>query len=358
MKTIETGHSIGIVGGGQLGRMTALAAANLGYRVHVFSNYANSPASYVCAQTTVANFNDVEAMTSFAKQVDVVTFEFENIPHQSIQAMESIRPVRPAWQALHVTQNRNREKEFISSLGIKTAPYMKVESQADLEAGLQQLDSDCILKASELGYDGKGQRVIKQSEHIDGLWHECGFSEAVLEGFVPFVKEVSVIIARTVDGTKAVYPVAENVHQGGILKTSSVPATVSQAVSNQAADIAERIADALQLIGILAVELFVLDDDTVLVNELAARPHNSGHWTMDACVTSQFEQYVRAICGLPLGGVDIRCPAVMHNLIGDEVNQWQTLLQDPRNKLHLYGKDEAREGRKMGHVTQLMDQHG
>jgi 5-(carboxyamino)imidazole ribonucleotide synthase len=349
--SIPTGSTIGIIGGGQLGRMTALAAANLGYKVCIYTNQNNSPASHVAEETIVAEYDDSEALQKFAALVDVITFEFENIPHKSVQILEDSVPVRPSWQALHISQNRLREKDYLNSIGVKTAPYKAISSVDDLTSALDEIGPKAILKTTELGYDGKGQFVIDGNSNLDSIWKEINSQEAVLEGMVPFVKEVSVVIARGVDGESQAYTAVENIHKNGILDTTIAPAEIAEEISVKAQNIAKKVADSLDYVGVLAVEMFVLDSDDVLVNEIAPRPHNSGHWTMDACYTSQFEQCVRAVCGLPLGGADYHSKAIMTNLIGKDIHQWESIIKEPNAKLHLYGKKEARAGRKMGHVN-------
>lgn len=354
MTKIKPGSILGIIGGGQLGRMTALAAASLGLRVHVFCDHQDSPAEQVCDKVMVAPYDDLKALEHFAKSVDVVTFEFENIPHASVKALEKVSRVRPGWKTLHIAQNRIREKEFLNSIGIPTAPYKKISSAKALQEAYKELGPKCILKTSELGYDGKGQHIIDKNSKLPKLWKDAKMDEGVLEKFVRFKKEISVIVARGEDGGSVPYMPAENIHKGGILDTTIAPADVSEKVMEAAWDAAHDIADALDIQGVLAVEFFLLKDDSLLVNEIAPRPHNSGHWTLDACITSQFEQFVRAVCGLPLGSTDYHSRAIMKNLIGDDINTWEEFISDPDTKVHLYGKKEARKGRKMGHVTTLI----
>jgi len=351
---IPVGSVIGIIGGGQLGRMTALAAANLGYKVHIYTPEENSPASHVAYKTTVAPYEDEVAIKEFAKQVDVVSFEFENIPHDSVEVLEEIIPVRPRWQVLHIAQNRIREKNFFKEIGVPTNRFYEVNSLEDLKKGVEFLGGDkALMKTVELGYDGKGQALIKNGENLEEAWESIGKNAAILEEWIPFEKEISVVVAKSNDFDALCYPPAENVHKKGILHTSVVPANISDETRAASIDIAHEIAEKLGLRGLVAVEFFVKQDGGLLVNEIAPRPHNSGHWTMDGCVTSQFEQFVRAICGLPLGAVDILAPIKMLNLIGDDVNGWEEIVKNPNAKLHLYGKREAREGRKMGHVNYI-----
>ncbi len=350
---IKPGSVIGIVGGGQLGRMTAIAAANLGYRSHIYTPEKAGPAEQVSHRVTIAPYDDREALRHFSQNVDVMTFEFENIPYETLKMLEAQGDVRPGANVLHIAQHRLREKGFMRERGIATTPYKAVTSAVELKQGLQELGYPCILKTVEMGYDGKGQFVIREGDDVEALWRDNPIGTGILEAFVDYVKEVSVVVARGLDKTVLAYPVVENIHKNGILAKTIAPAEIDPVIAKKARDIACKIAEELDLCGVVAVEFFVRRDGEVLVNEIAPRPHNSGHWTIDACVTSQFEQLVRAVCGLPLGSVDILAPAVMVNLIGHEVDNWQHYLQDPHAKLHLYGKLTAREGRKMGHVTTL-----
>jgi 5-(carboxyamino)imidazole ribonucleotide synthase len=360
---IAPGATIGIIGGGQLGRMSALAAAELGYRVHIFTPEADAPASQVCAATTQAAYDDREALEAFAHAVDVVTFEFENIPHESIALLSALVPVHPGAEVLRVSRNRLREKDFVRSLGIGTAPYAKVESPEELQTAIAAIGVPSILKTTEMGYDGKGQAKILNAADAPEAWQSLTIHdprltthELILEGFVDFTMEISVIVARGAGGEYKLYPPVQNIHKNHILDETHAPAPVADAVAREAERIAVKIAEGLDLQGLLAVEMFVTKKGGVLVNELAPRPHNSGHWTMDACVTSQFEQHIRAVCGLPLGDTSMLCKAVMKNLIGDEVDGWERILREPNAKLHLYGKKEARPGRKMGHVNRLKNE--
>lgn len=350
-RVIPPGSTIGIVGGGQLGRMLAMAAARLGYHTHIYTPEENSPAAEVATRATVAEYTDIAAMTAFAAAVEVVTFEFENIPANVLAAMENTVAVHPSAEMLRISQNRLREKNFIRAQGIGTAPFLPVRSLAELENAVQELGCPAILKTAEMGYDGKGQVKILADTDLAVAWESLHTLEAVLEGFVDFTCEISVIVARAANGETQCFEAAENVHRHHILHTTTVPAAISAATAEAAEKIAIRLAEAVGLVGLLAVEMFVTKTGDVLVNELAPRPHNSGHWTLDAALTSQFEQQIRAICGLPLGNPARQANAVMTNIIGDEVKNWQMYLQDPRAKLHLYGKAEARPGRKMGHVT-------
>jgi 5-(carboxyamino)imidazole ribonucleotide synthase len=352
-KPLPPNGTIGIVGGGQLGRMTALAAARLGYRCHILSEEKDSPAGLVSAAETVGRFDDEATLAAFADSVDVATFEFENVPAATAEFLTNHVPLRPGPLSLAVAQNRLREKAFINAAGIATAPYRAIESRDGLEPALAALGRPAVLKTVRLGYDGKGQVKIESATDLDAAWTYMGNSHGVLEGFVDFDREISVIVARGLDGKMAAFDAVENRHVNHILDTTIAPAQIADELGAKAQGIARHIAEALDLVGLLAVEMFVTPDGKILVNEIAPRPHNSGHWTMDACVTSQFEQFVRAICGLPLGDPSRHSDAVMKNLIGDAVDDWPKFLAEPGAKLHLYGKREARPGRKMGHVNRL-----
>lgn len=341
------------MGGGQLGRMTALAAARLGYRCHVFSTEADSPAAQVAAAATVAAYDDHDALAAFAKKVDVVTFEFENVPHESVQLLAESALVRPGWQALRIAQDRIREKRFLNELGLATAPWLPADGPRALAAALDTIGRPAVLKTARLGYDGKGQVAIGPGTDLDRAWREMGAEIGIIEGFIDLEKELSVVIARSTDGGHAAFVPVENRHVRHILDTTVAPAHLSPALAARATAIAERIAVALDLVGLVAVEMFLSRTGELLVNEIAPRPHNSGHWTIDACPTSQFEQLVRAVAGLSLGAVERHSDAVMKNLIGDAISEWPTLVAEPGACVHLYGKREARPGRKMGHVTRL-----
>lgn len=350
---LPPGSVIGILGGGQLGRMAALAAAEMGYRCHIYSPDADAPAKEVAFAQTTAPYEDVAAAEKFARAVDVVTFEFENVPDATLHAIAHIAPVRPGVDALHVSQDRVIEKRFMNERGIATAPWATVESAADLEAAAAKTGLPAILKTARFGYDGKGQAKVIDASGLAEAWKAIGEARAVLEGFVAFEREISVIVARGLDGKTAAYVPVDNVHRDHILFTTTAPSTVAAPVAEKARAIAEKIASALDLVGLLAVEMFVTADGKVLVNEIAPRPHNSGHWTQDACAVSQFEQFVRAVAGLPLGDPERHSDAVMTNLIGAEADSWHALMAEPGACLHLYGKAESRPGRKMGHVNRL-----
>jgi len=350
---IAPGSVIGIVGGGQLGRMTAVAAAELGYRVHVFTPESNSPAEQVCEQAIVAAYDDDEAIKAFGEGVDVITFEFENIPAATVQKLSAYAPVRPCWNCLSISQDRVKEKTFAASLGIDTAPWKTVTNAAELASAMAEIGTPSILKTTTLGYDGKGQVRISADTDPATAWAELGDKVGILEGFVNFTKEVSVITARRPSGAMASYDVVENRHKDGILDVTIAPADIAEDLADSARAIGQQLAEAMDLVGLLAVELFITQDGHLLMNEMAPRPHNSGHWTQDGCVTSQYEQFVRAVAGLPLGTPQRHSDAVMKNLIGHDVDPWAEILSNPDNKLHLYGKSEARAGRKMGHVNRL-----
>lgn len=350
---LAPGGVIGIIGGGQLGRMTALAAARLGYRCHIYDPKADSPAAQVAWRSTVGAWDDRERLEAFAQAVDVVTFEFENVPHESVKLIARRVPVRPGWNALRVSQDRIVEKDFVSGLGIRVADYAAVPDVAALGRVLGDIAPPAILKTTRLGYDGKGQARIDKDGAPEAAWRAIGGRPAILEALVDFASEISVIVARALDGSTACYVPVENRHAHHILDMTIAPAAIPEDLAREAQAIAGRIAEGLELVGLLAVEMFVMRDGRLFVNEIAPRPHNSGHWTIDACETSQFEQFVRAVAGLPLASPERHSNAVMKNLIGSEVERWRELVCDPHARLHLYGKAEVRPGRKMGHVTWL-----
>ena len=350
--------TIGILGGGQLGRMTAMAAARLGYRCHVFCPEKDGPAEQVCAAATVAPYEDTEAAERFADAVDVITFEFENVPDETLRLIADRAPVRPNPDALRISQDRIVEKNFITGAGIGTAPYAEVTGPATLDEAIEKIGTPAILKTARFGYDGKGQARLADASGKATAWNAIGEQRAVLEGMIDFEREISVIVARGLDGAMQCFDAVENVHLDGILDTTTAPARIDAKIACDAAAIAETLAEKLDLVGLLSVEMFLTRDGKLLVNEFAPRPHNSGHWTIDACVTSQFEQFVRAVCGLKLGSPERHSDAVMKNLIGADSDDWLNILQDPAAKLHLYGKAESRPGRKMGHVTRLSPKSG
>jgi 5-(carboxyamino)imidazole ribonucleotide synthase len=354
---LAPGATIGILGGGQLGRMLAMAAAELGFRVHVFCPDPASPAFDVVRQATVADYDDAAALALFADGVDVVTFEFENVPLATAEAIAAMRPLYPDAAALAVTQDRLAEKNFVSGLGIGTARFGPVEDRASLAKAVGMVGRPAVLKTRRFGYDGKGQVMLREGLDLDAAWGLIGRQPAILESFVPFECEVSVVAARGQGGSFAAFDVIENRHEHHILRRSTVPAAVPAETLAEAVAIARRIAEALDYVGVLAVEMFVRREAdggcTVLVNEIAPRVHNSGHWTTEGAATSQFEQHIRAIAGWPLGATDLIAAAEMTNLLGDDAARWRDLAAEPGARLHLYGKAEARPGRKMGHVTRL-----
>jgi 5-(carboxyamino)imidazole ribonucleotide synthase len=352
-QTFGPGATIGILGGGQLGRMTALAAARLGMRTIIFCPDRDSPASQVSAAAVIAGYDDFGALDQFGDAVDVVTFEFENVPDRTAEFLAALKPTRPRPRILHICQQRLREKEFLASIGVPLTRFAPVGSPDELDAMLAAFGGPAILKSAQFGYDGKGQVRMSAGVGAGEAWRRMGGNLGILEAEVDFRLEASVIVARGLDGAMALYPLVENRHRNHILDETIAPATVPAATAARAEEIARRVAERLDLVGLLAVEMFVTKSGDVLVNELAPRPHNSGHWTIDACVTSQFEQFVRAVCGLPLGSTERHSDAIMKNLIGDDVQRWPDILAEPGAQLHLYGKLEARPGRKMGHVTRL-----
>ena len=337
--------------------MLAMAAAELGLRTHVYCPDANSPAFDVSAARTIAAYEDEAALTAFAQAVDVVTYEFENVPARSAEVLAALRPVRPDAAALAASQDRLVEKEFMVSLGIQTAPFQAVDTPGSLARAVAQIGRPSILKTRRFGYDGKGQTTIREGTDLAVAFRSLGGVPAILEGRVPFVREVSVVCARGLDGSFAAYSICENEHEQHILHRTLVPASLAPATASNAVDMARTIADALNYVGVLAVELFVTienGDEVLRVNEIAPRVHNSGHWTEDGAVTSQFEQHIRAICGWPLGSTALHGSCIeMQNLIGAEVDGWHRLLETDGIALHLYGKCEQRPGRKMGHWTRV-----
>jgi 5-(carboxyamino)imidazole ribonucleotide synthase len=356
---ILPGATIGVLGSGQLGRMFAIAARRLGYHVHTFSPDTDTPTGQIADQEITAAYEDLDAVKKFAEGVDVITFEFENIPSATVEAAAQIVPVRPPGKLLHTTQHRKREKNFLSQNGFPVTPYREVKSAKDLEAACAEIGYPCVLKTAGFGYDGKGQAILKSAEDCARALEKVGGTEWILEGFVDFEKELSVVAARGIDGTTCDWGVVENTHLHHILDVTMAPAAVSETVAQEARSIAEALLTKLDVVGVLCVEFFLTKSGKLLVNELAPRPHNSGHFTLDACVTSQFEQQLRAVCGLPLGSTRQLKPAAMVNLLGDLWQngepQWASALALADVKLHLYGKSEARKGRKMGHLTALAD---
>jgi 5-(carboxyamino)imidazole ribonucleotide synthase len=354
MATIAPGATIGILGGGQLGRMIAIAAAQLGYRTHIYAPEASGPAADVSPRWTRGAYEDEAALAAFADSVDVVTYEFENIDPAAVEVLATHGLVRPCANALRIAQDRLAEKRFVSDLGGLTAPFAPVESLDDLEEAIDRIASRAILKTNRMGYDGKGQARINEPGDAVGAWNAIGRQSAILEGFVTFAEEFSVILARGADGATRFWDSSTNVHVDGILATSTLPAGPLIAGQVDAARaLAKQVADRLDYVGVLTLEFFASAEGPVF-NEMAPRVHNSGHWTIEGATTSQFENHVRAICGLPLGDTGLAAKGVaMRNLIGDQANDWLSILADPANHLHLYGKHDVRPGRKMGHVTRL-----
>lgn len=353
------GETLGILGAGQLGRMTAIAAKQMGYRVAVLGPEGDDPAAQVADVVIAAPLDDVEAGLELASVSSAVTFEFENVAASVARAMQERAPVLPRPEVLEVAQHRLREKETLQRIGVPTAPFHAVRSAGELERALEALGLPALLKTAQGGYDGKGQVLIRRPDEAARAFDRLGAGsvELIAEAFVPFTKELSVVVARGRGGASAAFPVVENEHKDGILHRSIAPARVSSGAREKASRLALKIAGALDVVGLLAVEMFYVEPDRLLVNELAPRPHNSGHFTLDACITSQFEQHVRAVLGLPLGSPAQHSAAVMLNLLGEHVEAlrgaWDELLREPALKLHLYGKREARPGRKMGHLTLL-----
>ena len=349
---LPQGAVIGILGGGQLGRMLAVAAARLGFCAHVYDPAADCPAAQICAAATHAGWDDAAALARFAASVDVVTYEWENVPAAALDALEAARPVRPDRRALAVSQDRVAEKTFLNGIGLATAPWAEVSDAASLEAALDRIGCPAILKTARLGYDGKGQaRIGARGEAATALAAMAG-QPAVLEGFVSFEREVSVIAARGQDGSVACYDPGENLHRDGILATTTVPARLPPSLRSDAVLLAARILSALDYVGVMGVELFVTREG-LLVNEIAPRVHNSGHWTQNGCAVDQFEQHIRAIAGWPLGDGSRHSDVVMENLIGEDVLRVPEIARDSGAAIHLYGKAEARPGRKMGHVNRV-----
>ncbi len=357
--SIGPGSTVGILGGGQLGRMFGIAARRMGYRVHAFEPHPDSPAGQISDVEVNAPFTDSQALKRFARQVDVISFEFENIPLSAIREVASIRPLRPRGEVLHICQNREREKAFLLKHGFPHAPFAVVESPEGLRAALKTMGTPSVLKTADFGYDGKGQLKLDGEIDTEKTWERFHSGRGVLEKWIPFESELSVIVARDLNGRMVAFPPSENLHRRHILDISIIPGRFPPAIGDAAVRLASEITAALDVVGILAVEFFLTHDGQLLVNELAPRPHNSGHYTFDACVTSQFEQQLRAVCGLPLGSTDLLSPVVMWNLLGHLWKRgepdWKAILSEPRAKLHLYGKAEARPGRKMGHVTVLSE---
>lgn len=351
-EALSSGATIGILGGGQLGRMLSVAASRLGFKTHIFEPSANPPAGQVADQVTTAGYDDIDALHAFAASVDVITYEFENIPTAALDALEAAKPIRPNREALRVSQDRLVEKAFLRDLGLTTAPFAAVTDAASLDAAIAEVGTPGILKTCRFGYDGKGQaRIMEPSDAAEALDAMRG-ADAVLEGFVNFTHEVSVIAARSVDGQVSCYDPGENVHRDGILDTTTVPARLGPSRRMDAVLIAGKILNALDYVGVMGVELFVTPQ-ALVVNEIAPRVHNSGHWTQNGCAVDQFEQHIRAVVGWPLGDGQRHSDVVMENLIGADVDRLPALTKEPDCAIHMYGKAEAKPGRKMGHVNRI-----
>lgn len=350
---VPPGGTIGILGGGQLGRMLALAAARLGLKTHIFSDEADAPAFQVCAAHTHASYRDEAALKAFAASCDLITYEFENVPAGTVALLADIKPANPNARALATAQERFEEKTFVSRLGIATAPFTPVNSAKDARNEFEKLGGGrAVLKTRRLGYDGKGQKMVASAEEASAAYEQFHGAALLLEGFVDFSFEASVVAARGIDGAFAAYDPPLNEHANHILRRSIVPSPLSSAQTEEAQSIARKIAEALDYVGVFCVELFVTKDGALLVNEIAPRVHNSGHWTIDACAISQFEQHIRAVAGWPLGSPERHSDAVMENIIGEEARDWPALVARG-GSLHLYGKSQIRPGRKMGHITWL-----
>ena len=350
---IKPGSTIGILGGGQLGRMLVLAAVRLGYQCHVFCEDPLSPAIQVTNTVTLAPFDDQEALYHFTKTVDVVTVEWENIPLECLQSIEHKVPLYPSSEILRIVQDRILEKHTIQQYGHAVVPWYPVYNESDLRDALNHLGYPVILKTARFGYDGKGQHRIDKPTDAPTAWHSIAMQPSLIEQVVGLRRELSVIVCRARDGEQAAYTVVENLHQHHILVQTIIPAPIPKPVAQRAQQIAHKLAQELHLVGLLAVEFFETHDGTLFVNELAARPHNSGHWTIDMCTTSQFEQLVRAICGLPLGNTKRFTDGVMSNLLGEEILKFPLLLAEKNSFVHLYGKQHIHPQRKMGHVTRI-----
>ena len=355
MKVIAPGAALGVLGSGQLGRMFCIAARRMGYRVHTFSPEEDTPTGQVADVEVTADYEDVDALRAFAGSVDVVTFEFENVPIAAVDAIESLAPVRPSGAALHTTQQRAREKMFLADHGFPTAAFAQAATLDELWDAVARVGTPAVIKTAAFGYDGKGQHKVTTQADVEHIWHAIGHQEAVVEKFISLQAEISIIAARGLDDAIVEYPAFENRHRNHILDLTTAPAAIPPPIASRAVEITRAIVKELQFVGVLCVEFFVSTDGELLVNELAPRPHNSGHLTFDAAVTSQFEQQVRAICGLPLGSTELMRPAAMANLLGDlwsdATPNWAAACRFPDVKLHLYGKEQPRPGRKMGHLT-------
>ena len=349
---LPQGARIGILGGGQLGRMLSVAASRLGFLTHIYEPGANPPAAQVADQCTTASYEDTEALRAFAESVDVITYEFENIPTDALDVLEAIKPIYPNREALRVSQDRITEKDYLNDLGLTTAPYAQVDTLADLQAAAEKIGLPAILKTRRFGYDGKGQSRLKSTDDIEPAHSDMAGAPSVLEGFVNFSREISVIAARGINGEIACYDPGENVHRDGILYTTTIPAEIPAMMAMDAALMAGKILNALDYVGVMGVEMFVTPQG-LIVNEIAPRVHNSGHWTQNGCAVDQFEQHIRAVAGWPLGDGSRYLDVVMENLIGDDMDRVPDLSKDPKVSLHLYGKADVKKGRKMGHFNRV-----
>ena len=350
---LPPGASIGILGGGQLGRMLSLAAARLGFKTHIFEPAADAPAGHVCDRITTAAYEDTAALTEFANSVNVITYEFENIPTAALDTLERLRPIHPNRRALAISQDRLTEKQFLQSLGLSTAPFAPVDTQEELTTALENIGAPAILKTRRFGYDGKGQTRIMAPDDAPQAHADMAGAPSLLEGFVDFSHEVSVIAARGQQGDIACYDPGENVHVDGILRSTTVPANLSTRQRTDAVLLAAQILNELEYVGVMGVELFVTPDGLV-INEFAPRVHNSGHWTQQGCTIDQFEQHIRAITGWPLGDGKRHSNVVMENLIGNDMDRLGQIAKDGQTAIHLYGKSETRAGRKMGHINKIV----
>ena len=352
-EALTRGATIGILGGGQLGRMLSVAASRLGFKTHIYEPSTNPPAGQVADCVTTAGYEDAEALAAFAASVDVITYEFENIPTAALDLLESHRPIRPGREALRISQDRLTEKNFLQELGLKTAPFADITDQASLDTALADIGAPAILKTRRFGYDGKGQARIKTLNDAPQALADMAGASAILEGFINFSHEVSVIAARGVNGDVSCYDPGENVHKDGILDTTTVPAKLSAGQRMDAVLLVANILNKLDYVGVMGVELFVTPQGLV-VNEIAPRVHNSGHWTQNGCTVDQFEQHIRAVVGWPLGDGQRHSDVVMENLIGDDMDRVPELAKEADCAIHLYGKDEVKPGRKMGHVNRIV----
>ena len=346
------GSIIGIMGGGQLGRMTALAAANLGYRCHIYTEDTDSPAAQVSATTTVASYKDQAALTQFAKAVDLITYEFENIPLSSITLLKNIKAIRPSPSILAISQHRGKEKEFAEQHGVNVAPYKIIKKISDLESAIKTIGTPSVLKTCRFGYDGKGQIRLTDDNNPAEIFFQFKKQPCILEGLINFDLEISVRGGRDQYGAVSCYDPGENIHKNGILKTTTVPAKISKKIATDAIILTGKILNALDYVGVMGVELFV-EDNGLIVNEIAPRVHNSGHWTQNGCIIDQFEQHVRAITGLPLGDGTRHSNIIMTNLLGEDVLDLEKFLTNEKSAIHLYGKQDIKPGRKMGHVNKV-----